>query len=250
MGDTTDLPPPPTTQTPSISLMEQLGNPATFVANSLFARIRLGGIKDVPQIHKLIYQMMVYERLTHLFSATEESLSATLFNSPPFQSFTALILEVSRQPFPQDQHSTNPNYPPITKIVNLETPVEDPEANIFQTHGDGGGDGNIVIVGWVFFYPNYATYLGKPGFYLEDIFVRECYRKRGFGRMLLAAVAEQAVKMGYGRVDWSVLEWNENAIKFYEEMGAQVSKDWSSCRLTGEALQAYGNKENAKDTKN
>ncbi|OVA18040.1 GNAT domain [Macleaya cordata] len=223
-------PPPPTpTPIPSMTLPE---NPA---ANSIFFRIRLADASDVPHIHKLIHQMAVFERLTHLFSATEESLSATLFNSPPFQSFTVFILEVSRLPFPQDQHSTNPNYPPITKFVNLELPIEDPEANIFQREGD------IVVAGFVLFFPNYSTFLAKPGFYIEDIFVRDCYRRKGFGRLLLSAVAAQAVKMGYGRVEWCVLDWNINAIKFYEEMGAQVFQEWRICRLTGEALQAYGN---------
>ena len=62
--------------------------------------------------------------------------------------------------------------------------------------------------------------------------------------MLLSAVAQQAVKMGYGRVEWTVLDWNVNAIKFYEEMGAKVLQEWRICRLTGEALQAYGNPAN------
>lgn len=71
--------------------------------------------------------------------------------------------------------------------------------------------------------------------------MRECYRRKGFGRMLLSAVAKQAVKMGYGRVEWVVLDWNVNAIKFYEEMGAKVLSEWRICRLTGDALDAYGN---------
>ncbi|KAF2295705.1 hypothetical protein GH714_033663 [Hevea brasiliensis] len=77
----------------------------------------------------------------------------------------------------------------------------------------------------------------KPGLYVEDLFVRECYRRKGMGKMLLSAVAAQAVKMGYGRVEWTVLDWNVNAIKFYEEMGAKVLTDWRICRLTGEALE-------------
>lgn len=94
--------------------------------------------------------------------------------------------------------------------------------------------------GFVLFFPNYSTFLAKPGFYIEDIFVRDCYRRRGFGRMLLSAVAEKAVEMGFGRVEWVVLDWNENAIRFYEEMGAEVLQEWRICRLTGGALDAYG----------
>ena len=98
-----------------------------------------------------------------------------------------------------------------------------------------------MVGGFVLFFPNYSTFLGKPGFYVEDLFVRECYRRKGFGKMLLSAVAAQAVKMGYGRVEWVVLDWNVNAIKFYEEMGANVLQEWRICRLTGEALQSYAN---------
>ncbi|KAK9283783.1 hypothetical protein L1049_012035 [Liquidambar formosana] len=179
--------------------------------------------------------MAVFERLTHLFSATESSLSATLFNSPPFQSFTVFILEVSQQPFSPTPHSTHSIYPPIVKTVNLDLPMNDPEEELFRS------DGGAVLAGFVLFFPNYSTFLAKPGFYIEDLFVRECYRRKGFGKMLLSAVAVQAVKMGYGRVEWVVLDWNVNAIKFYEEMGAQVLQEWRICRLTGDALQAYGN---------
>lgn len=69
--------------------------------------------------------------------------------------------------------------------------------------------------------------------------MRECYRRKGFRKMLLSFVAKQAVKMGYGRVEWVVLDWNVNAIKFYELMGAQVMQEWRICRLSGEALEAY-----------
>lgn len=98
-----------------------------------------------------------------------------------------------------------------------------------------------MVAGFVLFFPNYPTFLARPGFYIEDLLVREFYRRKGLGRMLLSAVASQAVKMGYGRVDWCVLDWNIKAIKFYEEMGVQVSQEWRVCRLTGEALQSYGN---------
>lgn len=73
--------------------------------------------------------------------------------------------------------------------------------------------------------------------------MRECYRRKGLGKMLLSAVAKQAAKMGYGRVEWVVLEWNMNAIKFYEEMGAKILPEWRTCRLAGETLEAYGDAE-------
>lgn len=220
-------PPPPPTPTPAAPNVL----PETPIGNPLFVRIRLAVRYDVPHIHKLIHQMAVFERLTHLFSATEASLSATLFNSPPFQSFTIFILETSKIPFP---NTTHPIYPPLVRCLNHDLPIDDPEHEVFRSD-----DGEVVVAGFVLFFPNYSTFLGKPGFYVEDLFVRECYRRRGLGKMLLSAVAAQAVKMGYGRVEWVVLDWNVNAIKFYEEMGAQVLNEWRICRLTGEALQAY-----------
>ncbi|XP_043700950.1 probable acetyltransferase NATA1-like [Telopea speciosissima] len=222
------LPPQPTPDPPMTLPENPIGNP-------LFVRTRLANKDDVPHIHKLIHQMAVFEHLTDLFSATEASLSSTLFNSPPFQSFTVLVLEVSTRPFPEDLHHNNPVYPPVVRIFNLDLPIDDPEAGAFRS-GDG-----VVVGGFVLFFPNYSTFLAKPGFYIEDIFVRECYRRKGLGKMLLSAVAKQAVKMDYGRVEWCVLDWNVNAIKFYEEMGANVMQEWRICRLTGEALQAYRN---------
>lgn len=97
----------------------------------------------------------------------------------------------------------------------------------------------MTVAGFVLFFPNYSTFLAKPGFYIEDIFVRECYRRKGLGKILFSAVAAQASKMGYGRVEWVVLDWNVNAITFYEQMGAQILPDWRICRLTGEALGAF-----------
>ncbi|XP_010555817.1 PREDICTED: probable acetyltransferase NATA1-like [Tarenaya hassleriana] len=202
------------------------------VGYPLFSRIRLATPSDVPFIHKLIHQMAVFERLTHLFSATESGLASTLFNSPPFQSFTVFLLEISRSPFP---HLASSDFTPFLKTHNFDLPTEDPERLVFTS--DPGND--VVVAGFVLFFPNYSTFLAKPGFYIEDIFVRDCYRRKGFGRMLLTAVAKQAVKMGYGRVEWVVLDWNMNAIKFYEQMGAQIMQEWRVCRLTGDALQAY-----------
>ncbi|KAJ8642972.1 hypothetical protein MRB53_004720 [Persea americana] len=204
-------------------------------------RIRLADKEDVPHIHRLIHQMAVFERLTHLCSATESSLSATLFNPDlrPFHSFTVLILELSSTP-PSHPPQQNPDSPfsEIIRTIHPVGPIEDPEAETFRS--SKGGD--WIVGGFVLFFPNYSTFLAKPGFYIEDIFVRECYRRMGLGRMLLSAVAEKAVEMGYGRVEWVVLDWNENAIRFYDEMGAKMLQEWRICRLTGEALQAYGRK--------
>ncbi|KAJ4720766.1 putative Tyramine N-feruloyltransferase 4/11 [Melia azedarach] len=222
-------PPPAPAPEPSMTLED-----SAIRSHPLFSRIRLATPSDVPHMHKLIHQMAVFERLTHLFSATESSLSATLFNSAPFTSFTIFLLEVSPNPFTPLHNSA---FPPSDRVIHLDLPIVDPERDTFIS--DRVND--VAVAGFVLFFPNYSTFLAKPGFYIEDLFVRECYRRKGLGRMLLSAVAKQAVKMGYGRVEWVVLDWNVNAIKFYEEMGAKVHEEWRICRLTGEALEAYGN---------
>ncbi|TKY53504.1 acetyltransferase NATA [Spatholobus suberectus] len=208
------------------------------LGHPLFKRVRLATPSDVPHIHKLIHQMAVYEGLSHLFSATEPSLSATLFSPThhPFRSFTIFLIEVSPNPFADSLFDANPFYKPTVEVANLDRPIHDPERETFKSpHGN-----DVCVAGFVLFFPNYATLLGKPGFYVESLYVRKCYRRQGFGRTLFSAVARQAAKMGYGKVDWVVLDWNVNALKFYEEMGADIIAEHRFCRLTGEALKAFG----------
>ncbi|HEY4014677.1 MAG TPA: GNAT family N-acetyltransferase [Polyangiaceae bacterium] len=91
-------------------------------------------------------------------------------------------------------------------------------------------------VGFALFFHNYSTFLARPGIYLEDLFVLPEYRRRGFGRALLSAVARLAVERGCGRFEWSVLDWNEPAIAFYRALGATVMDPWRILRTTGRAL--------------
>ena len=86
------------------------------------------------------------------------------------------------------------------------------------------------------FFQNYSTWKGRPGLYLEDLFVRESARKSGVGGALLVALARIAVERGYGRMEWSVLDWNQLAIDFYKSLGAFPMSDWTTFRLTGEPL--------------
>ncbi|EOA18152.1 hypothetical protein CARUB_v10006619mg [Capsella rubella] len=199
------------------------------VGDPIFSRVRLATSSDVPFIHKLIYEMAVFEGQTHLFSATESGLTSTLFNSPPFQSVTVFLLEISPSPFPS---TVSPDFTPFVKTHNLDLPIEDPERDNFTP--DISND--VVVAGFVLFFPNYLGFLSTHGLYIEDIYVREPYRGKGFGSMLLSAVAKQAVKMGYGRIEWVA---NVNALKFYEQMGVRILQKLRVCRLTGDALQAY-----------
>lgn len=92
------------------------------------------------------------------------------------------------------------------------------------------------IVGFALFFPNYSTFLTKAGIYLEDLFVLPEYRGKGIGQTLLTYLAKLAVDRDCGRLEWSVLDWNEPAIAFYRRMGASVLPDWRICRVTGEQL--------------
>jgi GNAT superfamily N-acetyltransferase len=93
-------------------------------------------------------------------------------------------------------------------------------------------------VGFALFFHNYSTFLARPGIYLEDLFVLPEHRRRGFGRALLSAVARLAAERGCGRFEWSVLDWNEPAIAFYEALGAVVMHEWRILRVTGPVLGA------------
>lgn len=95
-------------------------------------------------------------------------------------------------------------------------------------------------VGFALFFHNFSTFLGLPGVYLEDLFVMPEHRGRGVGRALLRELARLAVERGCGRLEWSVLDWNRDAIGFYERLGARPNSEWTVYRLTGEALTSLG----------
>ena len=101
--------------------------------------------------------------------------------------------------------------------------------------GEVGGQ----VVAFALFFTNFSTFLGRPGLYLEDLYVQPAHRGSGLGKALLSHLGALAVERGCGRFEWSVLDWNERAIGFYERMGATVMPDWRICRLTGEALAAF-----------
>lgn len=91
-------------------------------------------------------------------------------------------------------------------------------------------------VGFALYFTNFSTFLGRPGLYLEDLFVLSEHRGRGYGARLFRRVAQIALERECGRMEWSVLDWNEPALDFYRRMGAQPMSEWTVQRLTGEAL--------------
>jgi GNAT superfamily N-acetyltransferase len=94
-------------------------------------------------------------------------------------------------------------------------------------------------VAFALFFTNFSTFLAQPGLYLEDLFVEPAERGRGIGQGLLEHLARLAATRGCGRFEWSVLDWNEGAIRFYQRMGATVLPDWRICRIAGDALAAF-----------
>jgi GNAT superfamily N-acetyltransferase len=91
--------------------------------------------------------------------------------------------------------------------------------------------------GMAIFFPNYSTFLARPGIHLEDLYVQPAHRGCGLGKALITAVAKIAVERGCGRYEWTVLDWNQPAIDFYHSLGAEMKSDWRIMRVTGEALQ-------------
>ena len=95
-------------------------------------------------------------------------------------------------------------------------------------------------VGFALYFYNFSTWLGSHGVFLEDLYVTPKYRGVGAGKQMLQYLAQLAVKEGCGRFEWSVLDWNQSAIDFYESFGARPQSEWVGYRLTGEALATFG----------
>ena len=105
-----------------------------------------------------------------------------------------------------------------------------PQAEVILALADG------MPAGFALFFHNYSTFLARHGIYLEDLFVKPAFRGRGIGQLLLVHLAQLAVSRGCGRLEWSVLDWNTDAIRFYETLGAKAMDEWTVYRVTGPAL--------------
>ena len=162
--------------------------------------LRPAQLRDVEAIVELIRELADFEQLTHLLQVTPEKLRPHLFGEKP--AAECIVAEL---------------------------------ASVGDAPGQRG-----AAVGFALFFTNFSTFLAQPGLYLEDLYVKPALRGKGIGEALLTRLARLAVERNYGRFEWSVLDWNENAIRFYERMGATVMPDWRICRVTGDALQAFG----------
>jgi GNAT superfamily N-acetyltransferase len=117
-------------------------------------------------------------------------------------------------------------------------------ATLFPASGEPVAQGVLAFdgdtpAGFALYFFNYSTFLARPGLYLEDLFVKPEFRGRGLGKALLLHLAKLANARGCGRMEWSVLDWNQPAIEFYENLGARRLTEWTTCRLTGESLARY-----------
>jgi GNAT superfamily N-acetyltransferase len=110
---------------------------------------------------------------------------------------------------------------------------DDPRAFAFVVEGPDGGIRAIAI--W---FLTYSTWTGRHGIWLEDLYVHDQHRAKGYGVALLAALAAECVEKGYSRLEWTVLDWNEPAIGFYRALGAEAMQEWTTRRVTGDALAA------------
>lgn len=166
-------------------------------------RIREANPSDTASILGLIRELAEYERLGPEVVATEEELARWLFG---------------------------PDRVPEVRIAEVDPSGPDLGGDPGRPQGE--------VAGFALFFPSFSTFLGRPGIWLEDLYVRPRFRGRGIGRALLAHLAELTRERGWGRLEWSVLDWNEPAIGFYRALGARPMEDWTTFRLTGEALRA------------
>ena len=107
-----------------------------------------------------------------------------------------------------------------------------PRAEVLIAEADG------QAIGFALYFHNFSTFLGKPGLYLEDLYIRPAFRGRGYGRSIMQALARIAVDRGCGRFEWWVLDWNHPAVEFYRSLGAEAMSDWTVQRVSGTALLA------------
>lgn len=136
----------------------------------------------------------------------------------------------------------------LAAYEKLEHEVEATEDRLRQTlfPADGPPAAECILavadgktVGYAIYFTTYSTFLAKPGLYLEDVYVTPKLRKQGIGGAMLRHLARLAQGRGYGRMEWTVLDWNQPAIDFYSSLGARTLPDWRVCRLSGEGLAGF-----------
>jgi hypothetical protein len=174
------------------------------------------------------------DRIGRMSETTQSPATGLLRAAEPrdLNAIVALIRELAE--FEQLSHLVETTAEKLAPHLFGERPVA--ECVVAELTGEPGAP----VVAFALFFTNFSTFKCRPGLYLEDLYVQPAHRKLGFGKALLQHLAGLAVQRGCGRFEWSVLDWNANAIAFYERMGAKVMPDWRICRVTGESLAALG----------
>lgn len=162
--------------------------------------------------------------------STQYQLRAAELRDLP--AIVALIRELAE--FEQLSHMVETTVEKLAPHLFGERPVA--ECVVAELPAEPG----MPLVAFALFFTNFSTFKCRPGLYLEDLYVQLARRGLGLGKALLSHLAALAVQRGCGRFEWSVLDWNANAIAFYQRMGATVLHDWRICRVTGDALAVLG----------
>ncbi|SHK31897.1 GNAT family N-acetyltransferase [Rhodothermus profundi] len=168
--------------------------------------------------------------------ATETTFRIRMAEPDDAETLVQLILELAD--YERLRQEARPN--PEALRAHLH-PEASPRCEALLAEDSATGE----VVGFALFFANYSTFLTRWGIHLEDIYVRPAYRGRGIGFALLKRVAEIAVARGAQRLEWQVLDWNEPALRFYHRLGARPMRQWITMRLSGEALERLGRREEA-----
>lgn len=176
--------------------------------------IRPAEPRDVDELHRLIHALAAYEREPDAVEATADDLRAALFPDSGEPAAYAHVAEITPLDGAMDATSDGTN--------------------------DGTSRRDVRVVGMALWFTTYSTWTGRPGIWLEDLFVDPEHRGSGLGRGLLAALARACVDRGLTRLEWSVLDWNTPSIDFYRALGAVPQDAWTTHRLDGDALLRLG----------
>lgn len=177
----------------------------------------------------MIQGLADYESASSKVEATEESLLQTLIFATPATdiSSTSTASPTTTTTTTTIEHAS-PGYAK-TLLLRLPTSLSESDRAANFTPG--------AVAGMAMYFNNYSTWRSKPGVYLEDLFVKPQYRKRGYGKALIQALAQEVVRIGGGRLEWSCLKSNTASLAFYKSLGAEQMVDWVQLRVDGERLE-------------
>jgi diamine N-acetyltransferase len=129
----------------------------------------------------------------------------------------------------------------IGLILSLIRELADYEKLLQEVEATEASIGSALFSGFAAWFTNFPTFSGRPGLFLEDLFVRPSHRGKGIGKALLAYLARECIANGWSRLQWAVLDWNTPSIAFYKSLGAVLMDEWTRCKVTGPALSALAN---------